>query len=385
MLHPISSGLNGSRPKGVPPAAHYPSRAAWRTTLAILALGALAGCGSSGGGGTGAEPDTAALATPPAAVSGLVATVGNSPSITLKWTPSVGADSYTVYWSESRGVTPTTAKVIRDASSPFLHDGLPAGKPYHYVVTAVNAAGESAPSAEVSALLPPGAPTGVTALPGDSINTVSWQAVPQAEQYRVYWSTQPNVSKTNGSRVDAAANPLVHTGVQNGSTYYYVVTAVGAGGEGPVSQQVSASPRVPVPGAPRDLTAQASPDAERSIALSWQAPTIPANIADIMGYRVYRAVQPDIAANLVAATRIDGSTQTVLTDSVPIGGITYYYVVTALTAAGESAPSAEVSTTSSSDSGDGGGSGGGAGGGSGGGGLFDCGEPVACWQDSTPR
>ena len=379
MLHPTSSALDGSRPRRVPPAAS-PSRAPWRTALAMLALGTLAGCGSSGGGGTGTEPDNAALATPPAAVSGLVATVGNSPSITLTWTPSAGADGYIVYWSESRGVTPSTAKVIREASSPFLHDGLPAGKPYHYIVTAVNAAGESAPSAEVSALLPPGAPTSVTALPGDSINTVSWQAVPQAEQYRIYWSTQPNVNKSNGSRVDAATNPLVHTGLQNGSTYYYVVTAVGAGGEGPVSQQVSASPRVPVPGAPRDLTAQASSDTERSIALSWQAPNIPANSADIMGYRVYRSVQPDIAANLSAATRIDGSTQTTLADSVPIGGITYYYIVTALTAAGESAPSAEVSTTSTSGSGDSDGSGGG----SGGGGSFDCGEPVACWQDSTP-
>ena len=379
MLHPTSSALDGSRPRRVPPAAS-PSRAPWRTALAMLALGTLAGCGSSGGGGTGPEPDNAALATPPAAVSGLVATVGNSPSITLTWTPSAGADGYIVYWSESRGVTPSTAKVIREASSPFLHDGLPAGKPYHYIVTAVNAAGESAPSAEVSALLPPGAPTSVTALPGDSINTVSWQAVPQAEQYRIYWSTQPNVNKSNGSRVDAPTNPLVHTGLQNGSTYYYVVTAVGAGGEGPVSQQVSASPRVPVPGAPRDLTAQASSDTERSIALSWQAPTIPANSADIMGYRVYRSVQPDIAANLSAATRINGSTQTTLADSVPIGGITYYYIVTALTAAGESAPSAEVSTTSTSGSGDSDGSGGG----SGGGGSFDCGEPVACWQDSTP-
>lgn len=383
MLHPTSSGLNGSRPGRVPPAPS-PSRAPWRTTLATLALGALAGCGSSGGGGTGSEAGTGAVATPPAAVSGLVATAGNSPSIILRWTPSAGADGYVVYWSESRGVTPSTAKVIREASSPFLHEGLPAGKPYHYIVTAVNAAGESAPSAEVSALLPPAAPTAVTALPGDSINTVSWQAVPQAEQYRIYWSVQPNVSKLNGSRIEAISNPLVHTGLQNGLTYYYVMTAVGAGGEGPVSQQVSASPRVPIPGAPRDLTAQASSDTVRAITLSWQAPTIPANLADVLRYRIYRSVQPDIAANLAAATLIDGTTQTTLADSVPIGGITYYYIVTALTVAGESAPSAEVSTTSTDDSGDSGGSGGGAGGGSGGGGLFDCGEPVACWQDSTP-
>ena len=148
-----------------------------------------------------------------------------------------------------------------------------------------------------------------------------------------------------------------------------------------MSQQVSASPRVPIAGAPRDLTAQASADTARSIALSWQAPTIPANIADITGYRVYRSVQPDIAANLAAATRIDGSAQTSMTDAVPIGGITYYYIVTAVTAAGESAPSAEVSATPTDDSGDSGGSGGG----SGGGGSFNCGEPIACWQDSTPR
>ncbi len=61
MLHPTSSELNGSRPRRVPPAAS-PSRAPWRTALAMLALGTLAGCGSSGGGGTETEPDNAALA-----------------------------------------------------------------------------------------------------------------------------------------------------------------------------------------------------------------------------------------------------------------------------------------------------------------------------------
>jgi len=385
MPHPLSRRRDGSRTMDAlraPSPSKTPSRTPGRhLALSLFTLTALAGCGSGGGGGTGTDPDNAAVATPPEAVSGLVAKVGNSPSVTLTWPPSTRADGYILYWSQSPGVMPSSAKAVREAASPFLHTGLTAGKPYHYIVTAINAAGESAPSAEVSALLPPGAPAAVTALPGDSVNTVSWQAVPQAERYRVYWSSQPGVDKASGTPVDAMASPLVHPGLQNGSTYYYVVTAVGPGGEGPVSQQVSASPRVPIAGAPRDFTAQASVDTSRSIALSWQAPTIPANITDITGYRVYRSVQPDIVANLSAATRINGSTQTSMTDSVPIGGITYYYVVTALTAAGESAPSAEVSTTPADDSSDGGGSGGG----SAGGGSFNCGEPVACWRDSTPQ
>jgi fibronectin type 3 domain-containing protein len=326
-------------------------------------------------------PQTNAIATPPAPVAGLVATVGNSPTVTLSWLPSSGADSYIVYWSESQGVMPAAAVAIKDTASPLLHDGLNPGKRYHYVVTAVNAAGESAPSAEVSALLPPGAPESVTALSGDAMNTVSWQAVPQAERYRVYWSTQANVGKTNGTPLESVGSPWLHTGLQNGTPYYYAVTALGPGGEGPVSRVVSATPRVPVPGAPRDLTAQASADTVRSVALAWLAPTIPVNASDILGYRIYRSIEPGIAANLGAATRIEGTSQTSLVDAVPIGGISYYYVVTALTAAGESAPSAEVSTTSSDDSEDSGGSGGSGGGG----GYFDCGEPVACWQDSQPQ
>lgn len=378
MLEQISSGYRwGSRWRGTLSPRSTPG-ASWRSVLALIAVSALAACGSGGGGDT-ATGEVGAVNTPPEAVTGLVATVGNSPTVTLTWAPSRGADGYVIYWSEDRGVTPTTGKAIAEASSPFVHDGLSAGRQYHYIVTAINNAGASAPSAEVSALLPPGAPTGVTALSGDSSNTVSWQAVPQAERYRVYWSTQPGVSKTNGAALDTAAGPMLHGALQNGTPYYYVVTAVGAGGEGPASAQVSATPRVPVAGAPRDLTVQASPDTARSILLSWLVPTIPANSADIIGYRIYRSTQPGVAANLAAATRIDGSTQTSLVDAVPIGGITYYYVVTALTAAGESAPSAEASTTSGDDSADGGGSGGG----SGGGGSFDCGEPVQCWQEST--
>ncbi len=62
-------------------------------------------------------------------------------------------------------------------------------------------------------------------------------------------------------------------------------------------------------------------------------------------------------------------------DSVPINGVAYYYIVTALTTTGEGAASSEVSAKPE-EAGLGGDDG------SSGipGGVFDCGEPTHCWQ-----
>jgi len=38
-------------------------------------------------------------------------------------------------------------------------------------------------------------------------------------------------------------SPFIHTGLANGKTYYFVVTAVNAAGESSESNQVSATPK----------------------------------------------------------------------------------------------------------------------------------------------
>jgi fibronectin type 3 domain-containing protein len=353
----------------------------FRYIALVVAVGTLTACGGGGGSGSGdvgasteSPLQTETVATPPAAVTGLIARAGNSPTVTLTWNPSKNADAYVVYWSDSPGVSPGTAQAIREAQSPFVHEGVTPGRQYHYMVAALNAVGESGPSAEVSALLPPAAPTAVTALSGDSSILVSWQVVPYADRYRIYWSTQPGVSKTTGSFVDQTQNSLLHTGLQNGTAYYYAVTALGAGGEGPSSQQVSAAPRVPVPGAPADLTAQATSGSARSITLSWKVPPAPINLSDIIAYRVYRSPVPGIASNPSGATVFDGILTTNWVDVVPSSG-TYYYVVTAVTSAGVGPWSSEVSATATDDTTGGGGSGGGD--------ELICGEPVVCWRDTS--
>jgi hypothetical protein len=88
----------------------------------------------------------------------------------------------------------------------------------------------------------PPAPTGVQATAGDGQVTISWTAAAGAASYDIYWSTSAGVTKASGTRISAAAAPYVATGLTDGATYYYVVTAVNQAGESAESSQVSAIP-----------------------------------------------------------------------------------------------------------------------------------------------
>lgn len=88
----------------------------------------------------------------------------------------------------------------------------------------------------------PIAPTGVSTTARDGNNLIAWSGVQGAASYNIYWSTTTGVNKTNGTKIAAANNPQAHTGLANGTPYYYVVTAVSAGGESAESAQASATP-----------------------------------------------------------------------------------------------------------------------------------------------
>lgn len=191
-----------------------------------------------------------ATASPPSAPTNFQASAGNAQA-TLTWDAVTGATSYNLYWSTTPGLGTGGTKVT-GVTSPYVLGSLTNGTTYYFVVTAVNAAGESAASTQASATPtapPPAAPTGVGGSAGNTQITITWNSVVGATSYNLYWSATPGLG-TGGTKVSGATSPYVLGGLSNGTTYYFVVTALNAGGESAASSQANATPTAPPPSAP---------------------------------------------------------------------------------------------------------------------------------------
>jgi predicted carbohydrate-binding protein with CBM5 and CBM33 domain len=87
----------------------------------------------------------------------------------------------------------------------------------------------------------PSAPTGVAATAGNAQVVVSWAAASGATGYNVKRSTT-NGGPYSNVAANTGTTSFTNTGLTNGTTYYYVVTALNASGESPISTQVSGTP-----------------------------------------------------------------------------------------------------------------------------------------------
>jgi len=181
----------------------------------------------------------------------------------------------------------------------------------------------------------PAAPSAVTAVGGVNQVTISWNAVAGATSYNIYWSTTTGVTTANGTKISNAISPYVQTGLTAGTTYFYVVTAVNAIGEGPPSSQVSAVPTsVPVaPPAPIGVSAVGS--GATSATVSWAA------VSGATSYNIYYATTAGVTIGGAGVTKLTGVTSP---DTVTglTAATTYFFIVTAVNSAGESVPSIAV-------------------------------------------
>ena len=210
------------------------------------------GSGNGGGGGGGSAPNV---------VTGLVATAGNA-QVSLTWNTSSGATGYYVKRSTTSGAE---SKISTQSGTSFADTGLTNGTKYYYVVSAYNSYGESANSAEVSAT--PAAPTvgtapsALIATPGNAQVALNWNAVTGATSYNLKRST------TGGGPYSTAAgspstNAFVDTSVNNGTKYFYVVTAVTSAGESGNSPEANAIPASTIAA---DVTVVANPGSTKTI------------------------------------------------------------------------------------------------------------------------
>jgi fibronectin type 3 domain-containing protein len=92
---------------------------------------------------------------------------------------------------------------------------------------------------------PPAAPSAPQATSQDGAVALTWDGSADATGYNVYRATSSR-SGVSGAPVNGDApvddTSFSDTSVENGTRYYYRVTAVGSGGESPPSPEVSVRP-----------------------------------------------------------------------------------------------------------------------------------------------
>ncbi|MBC8364995.1 MAG: fibronectin type III domain-containing protein [Actinobacteria bacterium] len=224
--------------------------------------------------GMGATSSTA-TATPRTtsdAPTGLAGTPGDR-QVALAWTaPSESGGSavtgYRVERSADGGST-WTAVVADTGSTTTSHSvtGLTNGSAYTFRVSAVNDAGTGSTSSTASATprTTPGPPTGVASVDGDAQSALTWTA-PASDGgaaisgYQVERSTDGGTTWTTVvADTESTSTAYTATGLVNGTSYDFRVSAVNAAGTGTASSTTGASPVAPTTVVPTPSTTVAPP------------------------------------------------------------------------------------------------------------------------------
>ena len=183
---------------------------------------------------------------PTASPTNLTATAGSG-AITLRWTAVPNATGYKIF--RSTDGTWTAPPIGDTRRTEFRDRNLVNGTQYFYKVAGYNRAGTGPLSDAVTATptAPPTAPAGVTATAGNATVTLAWTPVTGATSYSVYRGTATGGEGTTPLATGITTSAFLDSGLTNGLTYFYQVTASGAGGESARSVEVNASPVAPPP------------------------------------------------------------------------------------------------------------------------------------------
>ncbi|MHB8606241.1 MAG: protease pro-enzyme activation domain-containing protein, partial [Thermoplasmatota archaeon] len=194
----------------------------------------------------------ASTPTVPGAPTGFTATAASG-QVSLSWTaPANGGSAitnYKIYRATTSG-SETSYSQTGGSNTSYVDKKVTNGVTYYYKVSAVNAVGEGAKSAEASATpnaaTAPGAPTGLAATAGNAQVSLSWTA-PSSNggsaitNYKIYRGTTSG-SETSYSATGGSNTSYVDKKATNGQIYYYKVSAVNSVGEGALSNEASATP-----------------------------------------------------------------------------------------------------------------------------------------------
>ncbi len=285
---------------------------------------------------------------------------GNGASDVRLWDIGVGstggnpANAYGIVIGSTTIAPPPSAPVVQDGGfevPPGFHVD-PPGTPWTYTGSAGVVPNGNATYTSGNGQAPDGGQVGFFQNNGTATQTIT---VSQAGWYTLSFLTAqsaPQVGNGNQTLNVYADGNLVGSVTPNGTAWQAYTTnpfqfttagshtielagAVASGGATALVDVVSLSPGVP--DAPMDLTATPTGSPSAAVTLSWSAP-----LRAVTSYTLYRGTSPGTETAYQM-----GLTGTSFTDSGVTAGMTYYYKVAAVNAAGASAAFGEVSATPS--------------------------------------
>ncbi len=180
---------------------------------------------------------------------------------------------------------------------------------------------------------PPAAPSDFAATAGNAKVTLKWTAVTGATSYNLYRGTAAGQQAATPLAIGITSASYTDAAVTNGTTYYYKIAGVNAGGVGAKSGEVSAKPEAPVvaPVAPTLLTATGG---NAQVVLTWAA------TPGAVSYNVYRGTSSGGQSGTPVAT---GVTALTFTNTGLTNETTYYYKIAGVNTGGTGAKSNELS------------------------------------------
>ncbi len=163
------------------------------------------------------------VSSPSATIAGQTATVANTSgnTYTAKYTmtgsDTEGAIAFSISFSDAAGNSGTAVAATTDASAVTFDRTAPA------------------------------TPAGLAAVSGNAQNTISWTANAEGDlkSYKIYGGTSANPT-TILNTANAVAASYTHTGLTNGTTYFYRISAIdNTGNESTVSADATTVPKAP--------------------------------------------------------------------------------------------------------------------------------------------
>ncbi len=190
----------------------------------------------------------------------------------------------------------------------------------------------------------------LSASAGSSQVSLSWSGFSDSGSglgsYKLVYSTTSTPSScSSGTQIfTGTSTSYTHTGLTNGTTYYYRICATDKAGNTSSGATASAAPSSSgtttttgsAPSAPTGVTATAG---NGQVSISWTA------VTGATSYNIYWSTTSGVTKT--TGTKITGATSSYIHTGLT-NGTTYYYVVTAVNSYGESSESSHVSGTPTS-------------------------------------